>query len=182
MEQATLFASEDGNLRLQTRRVAVATLFGAVIFVTKTFPSPLDKMIIFPHALLLALGALLLRRMGATYVAVIGGVLTALWRPAFAAFSFVFAILYGLLIDGFFFTLKVHFGDKEVKTVRLITSMTASTALVGFLSSYVTSFFGLMRMDLIFQVAILVIGTLNGFVAGYLTSIIWNKRLRNAKL
>lgn len=73
------------NLRLQSKRVAVATLFGAVIFVTKTvLPSPIGHMFIVVHALLLALGALLLRRMGATYVSVIGGVLTALWRTALA--------------------------------------------------------------------------------------------------
>jgi len=139
-------------------------------------------MFIVVHALLLALGALLLQRMGATYVAVIGGVLTALWRTAFAPFSLVFALLYGLLVDGFFFLLRVNTKDK-VKTGRLMASMTVSTALVGLLSYYVTVFpFGLFPRNLALEVAILVVGTLNGTLAGYLASIIWNGHLKNAKL
>jgi hypothetical protein len=101
----------------------------------------------------------MLQRMGATYVAVIGGVLTALWRPAFAPFSFGFSLMYGLLVDAFFFILKVNIANEGVKADRLIISMTVNTALVGFLSSYVTSFLGLLQVDFIFQVAILSVGT-----------------------
>jgi len=164
--------------------VTVATLFGAVIFVTKTvLPSPIDKMFMFIHALLLALGALLLRRMGATYVSVIGGVLTALWRIALAPFTFVFALLYGLLVDGFFYIFKVNTADERVRTGRLITSMTLSTALVGLLSYYVTVFLlGLLQRNPILEVGILIVGTFNGTIAGYLASIIWKKHLKNAKL
>jgi hypothetical protein len=166
-----------------TKRVAIATLFGAVTFITKiVVPSPIDKMFIVVHALLLGLGALLLRRMGATYVAVIGGVLTALWRVALAPFTFLFALLYGLFVDGFFIIFKVNPVGGEVKTVRLVASMTLSTALVGFLSYYVTVFMlGLLQRNLVLEVSILAIGTLSGAVAGYFTSIIWNKYLKNAK-
>jgi len=171
-------------LRLQTKRVAVATLFGAALFVTKAVvPSPIDKMFIFVHALLLALGALLLRRMGATFVSVIGGVLTAFWRIPLAPFSFVFALLYGLLVDGFFFIFKVNTTGREVNTGRLIASMTLSTALVGLLSYYVTVFFlGLLQTNPVLEVVILVVGSLNGTAAGYFTSVIWNKYLENTKL
>lgn len=163
--------------------MTVATLFGAVIFVSKTVvPSPIDKMFIVVHALLLALGALLLRRMGATYVALIGGVLTALWRTALAPFTFVFDILYGLLVDGFFLIFKVNTTEREIKTGRLIASITLSTALVGLLSYYVTVSLGLLQRNPILEVGILVIGTLNGVVAGYFASIIWNKHLKEAKL
>ena len=172
------------NLRLQSKRVAVATLFGAVMFTTATIlPSPIDKMFIIVHALPLALGALLLRRFGATYVAIVGGVLTALWRTALAPFSFVFALLYGLLVDGFFFIFNVYVDDGTVKTGRMMASMTISTALVGVLSYYVTVLsLNLLQRNFALEVAILVAGTLNGIVAGYLTSIIWNKHLKNARL
>lgn len=167
-----------------TKRVAIATLFGAVIFITKTVvPSPIDKMFIVVHALLLGLGALLLRRMGATYVAVIGGVLTALWRMALAPLTFLFALMYGLFVDGFFLLFKVNPVEGKVKTVKLVASMTLSTALVGFLSYYVTVFIlGLLQRNLILEVSILAIGTISGAIAGYFTSIIWNKYLKNAKL
>ena len=164
--------------------MALATLLGVVLFLSKTVvPSPIDKMLIVVHALLLALGALLLRKMGATYVAVIGGVLTALWRTALAPFTFVFALLYGLFVDIFFFIFKVNTSGGNVKTSRLVASMTASTALVGLLSYYVTVFLlGLLQRNPILEASMLVIGTLNGIAAGYLASIIWNRYLKNVKL
>lgn len=167
-----------------TKRIAVATLLGVVIFVTKTVvPSPIDKMFIVVHALLLGLGALLLRKMGATYVALIGGVLTALSRGALAPFTFLFALLYGLFVDSFFLLFKVNPDEGKVKVVRLVASMTLSTTLVGFLSYYVTVFMlGLLQRNLVLEVSILIIGTLSGTVAGYFTSIIWNKYLKNPKI
>ena len=171
-------------MRQRTKRVAFSTLFGAVIFVTKTVvPSPIDKMFIVVHAVLLALGALLLRKMGATYVAVIGGVLTALWRTALAPFTFFFALLYGLFVDGFFFIFKVDIVDGKVKTGRLVTAMTLSTMLIGLLSYYVmVLLMGVIQRNLPLEVGILVMGTLNGAMAGYFAAIIWNKHLKNAKL
>jgi len=171
-------------LRQRTKRVAFATLFGAVIFVTKTVvPSPVDKMFIVIHAVLLALGALLLRKMGATYVAVIGGVLTALWRTALAPFTFFFALLYGLFVDGFFFLFKVDIVDGKVKTGRLVTAMTLSTMLIGLLSYYMTVLLmNAIQRNLPLEVGMLVMGTLNGAMAGYFAAIIWNKHLKNAKL
>jgi len=171
-------------LRLQSKKVAVATLFGALMFATATIlPSPIDKMFIVVQALPLALGALLLRRLGATYVATVGGILTALWRTALAPFSLVFALLYGLLVDGFFFIFNVYSDNGTVKTGRMIASMTISTALVGVFSYYVTVLsLNLLQRNFALEVAVLVAGTLNGIVAGYLTSIIWNKHLKNARL
>jgi len=50
-------------LEPKTKRVALATLFGVVIFLSKTIvPPPIDEILIVVQALLLALGALLLRR------------------------------------------------------------------------------------------------------------------------
>ncbi|MFQ6073760.1 MAG: hypothetical protein ACE5KC_00940 [Candidatus Bathyarchaeia archaeon] len=171
-------------MRLKTKRLVLATLFGAVLFLSKTVvPSPMDKMFLVVHALLLALGALLLQKMGATYVALMGGVLTALLRTALAPFTFAFALLYGLFIDGFFFIFKVDTAGSDVKTSRLVASMTLSTALVGLISYYSTVFlFGLLQRNLVLEVSILVIGTLNGILAGYLTSAVWKRFLKNVKL
>lgn len=168
----------------KTKRIALATLFGAIIFLSKVVvPSPIDKMFIGVHALLLALSAILLKRMGATYVAVIGGFLTALWRISFASFTFVFALIYGLFVDIFFFVFKVNTTEGNVKTRRLVASMIVSTALVGLISCYTTVFpFGLLPRNPMLELSILVIGALNGSVAGYFTSIIWNKYLKKAKL
>lgn len=168
-------------LEKSTKSVAVATLFGVLVFVTKTvLPSPIDKMFIVVHALLLGLGSLLLKRMGATYVAVIGGILTALWRSAFAHFTLLFAILYGFFVDGFFFIFKVNIAEGKVETTRLVTSLILSTALVGFLSYYVTVLLlGLLPRNLILEVGVIALGIISGAIAGYLDSIIWNAYLKN---
>ena len=75
--------------------------------------------------------------MGATYVALIGGVLTAMWNLALAPFTLLFALLYGLLVDGFFFLFKIDVVEGRVATSRLIAAMTLSTMLVGVSSFYV---------------------------------------------
>lgn len=171
-------------MELKTKRVALATIFGAVIFLSKTFvPYPIDKMLTVVHALLLALGALLLRRMGATYIAGIGGVLTALWRTATAPFTFVFALSYGLFVDISFFILKVNTAEGNVKTSRLVASMAVSTALVGGISYYTTVFLvPLLPRNPVLERIILVVGTISGAVAGYLASNIWNRYLKNVRL
>jgi fatty acid desaturase len=170
-------------LEPKTKRVALATLFGGCNLLSKTIvPSPIDKMFIAIHALLHALGALLLRRMGATYVALIGSVLTALWRTALAPFTFVFALWYGLFVDVFFFIFKANHNEGNVRIRRLVASMTVSTGLLELISYYITVFIlGLLQRNPMLEVSILIIGTLNGTVAGCLASILWNKYLKNVK-
>ncbi len=167
-----------------TRRIAVTTVFGALIFVSKTLiPSPINKMIVVFQALLLALSSLLLKRFGATYSGLIGGVLTALWNLALAPFSFVFALLFGLLVDGLFFLLRVDMLGEEVNVTRVVAAMTLATAFVGVLSYYSTThLIVLIPRNLAMEITILIIGIVSGALAGYLTSVIWNKYLRNVKL
>ena len=167
-----------------TKRIALATMFGVLLFLFKiVLPSPVDKMVVVFHALLLALGALLLRKTGATYVAFIGGILTALWRIAWAPFTFAFALLYGFLVDGLFFLFRINTVKGTLKTRKLVAVMTVSTALMGLLSYYTTVYvFGLLQRNLIFEIGLLLTGTLNGAVAGYLIPIIWNKYLKNLVL
>jgi len=167
-----------------TKRIAIATVFGALIFVSKTLvPSPVNKMIVVVQALLLALSSLLLRRLGATYSGLIGGVLTALWNLALAPFSFVFALLFGLLVDGLFFVLNVNIPGKEVNTIRIVAAMTLATAFVGALSYYSTTLLiELIPRNLVMEIIILVVGTASGALAGYVASVIWNRYLKNIRL
>lgn len=169
---------------LHSKRVAFATLFGTLIFVTKiAIPSPFDKMFILIHAILLALGALVLKRFGATYVALIGGILTALWRIAHAPFSFTFALLYGLLVDGFFYIFKVRISEKRVVTSRIVVATTVSTAFTGLLSYYTTIYlFNILPANPILEAAIFIGGILSGALAGFFASVIWNRYLKDFKL
>jgi len=164
------------------RRIALATLLGVLVFLSKVIlPSPLDKMFILPQALLLALGGLLLRRMGATYVATIGGAVTAMWRPEFALFTFGFAVLYGFFVDLFIFTFKADAAKGDMKPRGVVIAITLSTALIGILSFYTSVLFGLLPRNPPVEVVILIAGTLNGAVAGYLAYIIWKRYLKNIK-
>ena len=134
-------------------------------------------MLVIIQALLLALGSLLLGRMGATYIATIGGLLTTVWRVGFAPFSLIFAVLYGLLVDSFFYVFKVRAPNRDVKTSRLVASLTLSTAAVGLLSTYITVSIGLMPMIHFLYLIILVVGIISGAAAGYLASFLWKKYL-----
>lgn len=163
----------------KTKSIAMGTLFGVVIFVSKmALPTPIDKMFVVIQALLLALGSLLLGGVGATYVASIGGLLTTIWRPAFAPFSLIFAIVYGLLVDSFFHLFKIRASYGDVRTGRLVMSLTLSTAAIGLLSTYVMTSIGLMPMMPILYFIIIVVGIVNGAVAGYLASFVWNRYLK----
>ncbi len=159
------------------KKIALASFFGVIIFISKVFPTPIDKMLVIVQALLLSLASLLLRRMGATYTAAIGGILTSIWKAGFFPFSLIFAVIYGLMIDGFFYIFKVRTPREEVRTGRLVASLTLSTALIGLVSFYVTVSLKFMPMLPILYIIVLVVGTVSGAVAGYLTSFIWKRYL-----
>jgi len=169
-------------LESSTERLSIATLFGSVIFVSKVFlPSPFDKMVIVVHAVFLGLSSLMLKRFGATYVAAVGGILTALYRPAFAPFTLSLALLYGLFVDCSFYLLKVNSPKRVAKTGRIVISMTLSTGLIGFLGYYASTLFELLPRNPVLEASLLAIGTINGAIAGYLVSVLWNKHLKNTR-
>jgi len=88
-----------------------------------------------------------------------------------------------LLVDVFFFIFKINTAEGNVKTIRLVASMTISTALLGVTSYYTTVFVvPLLQRNPMLELGILVIGTANGIVAGYFASVIWNRYLKNVKL
>ena len=159
-------------------RVAMVATFGVIIFASKVIlPTPIDKMFVIIQAFLLALGSLLLGRMGATYVATVGGLLTMIWRATFAPFSLIFAVAYGLMVDSSFYAFKVRV-SQDVKTSRLVASLTLSTVAIGLLTTYITVSIGLMPMIPILYLIIFIVGIVNGAVAGYLASLTWKRYLQ----
>ena len=139
-------------------------------------------MLIGVQALLLALAALLLEKWGATFVSIVSGSLTAIWTISSAPFTFIFAILYGLLVDASFSILKVQSVNENVKTRRLIAAMTVSTLAVGVASYYSTvRLTGILPGNLGLEILIFTLGTINGAVAGYLASVLWNGYVKNLK-
>lgn len=162
-----------------SRKVALATTFGVVIFVSKTLlPTPFDKMILVVQAMFLALGFLAIGAWGATTVALIGGALTALLRAPFSIFTIAFAAIYGLLVDLLSTVFKVKDEEGVVKTKRLVAATTLSTAVVGLTSYYVTThILTLLPRNLVLEIAILIAGVVNGLVGGYFADLVWRRGL-----
>ena len=89
----------------KSARIAISTLFGIIVFLSKfLLHTPMDKMFVAIQATLLGLSSLLISRFGATYTGLVSGLLLTVLRSEFAPFSLLFAIAYGLLVDGFFST------------------------------------------------------------------------------
>jgi uncharacterized membrane protein len=164
-------------------RLFITALFGSIIFVAKVavpLPTPVNKLLIVVEAVLLATAALFIKKVGATYVGTVGGVLTALWQPTLGIFTFLFDFLYGVFVDVFFFLFKVTSTTSEVNRTRMIAAMTFSTAIIGFLSYYTTSsLLEILPIDPVLAGLILFMGTVSGAVAGYAAAYLWNKYLKN---
>ncbi|MEM2782016.1 MAG: hypothetical protein QXG45_04785 [Nitrososphaerota archaeon] len=164
------------DAKASSKRIAVAALFSVIVFVSKVaLPSPLDKILVIVQALLLSLSSLMLGRLGATYVATIGGLLTQIWRPALFPFSLAFAVAYGLMIDGLFYMFKVKTPSGDIKLGRLVISLILATCTIGVLSMYATVMLGFMPWSPWLYAAVLAGGTVSGALAGYLTPLLWRK-------
>lgn len=168
----------------KTKRIFITALFSSIIFVTNFFvPPPINNLVIVVQAIILALAALFVGKAGATYVGLTGGVLSALSRPAFGPFTFVFTFLYGLLVDVFFFAFKVSSPKDKVNRNRVILAMACSTAIIG-LSTYYT--FAVLTtvipLDTMLAGLMLFLGTGSGITAGYAAAYLWNKYLKNIPL
>lgn len=165
--------------RYRTRRIALVTMFGVLVFLPKVLlPSPMDKLLIILQALVLSLAAILLGNFGATYTAFVGGLLTTVIRPAFFPLTLLFAVVYGLMIDGFFILLKVR-SSLGIKHRRLILSTTVSTVLVGLISYYLTVHaMGILPRSVVIEVIILIGGAVGGAIGAWLASIIVKKGLQ----
>lgn len=157
-----------------TRRIVLIALFGVVVFISKTFlPSPIVHMVVVVQAMFLALGSLLLWPFGATLVAIVGGTLTIFLRPLLAPFTLVFALIYGLLTDGFIHIFRVKFSQGDVKAKRLVAAVTMSTAITGMASYYTTvHVLALLPREPVLETIILVGGVVNGLLGACLAVLI----------
>jgi len=158
----------------------LVVLFGVLVFVSKIFiPTPFDKMAIAVQAILLAMGFLSIGPLGATYVAGVGGVLSAVWRAPFAPFTLLLAFTYGLLMDVLCYAFRVKRSDSSIRKGMLVCAVTLATVVTGLFSYYLTIFvFALLPRNLFVELAILAAGTLNGLVAGFLTPVLWSRVAR----
>lgn len=177
----------------KTKRILLTALFGSIIFVTNVFlPPPLNYLIMVVQAVLLALSALFIPKVGAMYVGAVGGLLTALVSPALGPFTFFFAFLFGVYVDVFFLVFKINGLPQGVSRNKLIAAMALSTLLIA-VSSYsafaifpqhlnsqgfsIVSLF--VQRSTMLDALVLFMGPATGAVAGYAASYLWNKYLRH---
>jgi hypothetical protein len=175
------------------QRLFIIALFGAIIFVGNVFlPAPINYLMIAVQAILLALSALFIGKAGAMYVGAVGGLLTALWWLSLGPFTFIFAFLFGVYVDVFFFVFKIKGSRVGVNCNRLIAAMASATFLIG-ISSYAAftmfptrlSSSGLFYLSFFIQPSIMLtamvmfLGPAVGATAGYAAAYLWNKYLRH---
>ena len=158
----------------------LATLFGAAIFISKiSLPSPIDKIFVVAQALLLSLGYLFLGAPGATYISLIGCLLTAFWGAHLAPFTIAFALLYGLSIDALSSVLKARGVEGNVRQKNLIAAVTISTTIVGLASYFSSVVFELLPRNPWVEIVILISGITSGSIGGYISIVIWKKLFRD---
>ena len=162
-----------------SRRYALAAIFGAIIFTSKIFaPTPMKDSVVVVQALLLGLGALLLTPFGATLVATIGGLLTATYTSQLAFFTVAFAVIYGLLVDGFIKIFRARVNEIEIRAHRFALAITISTAIIGFIAYGTTIVLGLLPRNPVAEIFILAGGIVTGLIGGYLDVVIWRRAAR----
>jgi membrane associated rhomboid family serine protease len=164
----------------RSRRIAVASLFGVIVWLVQGFlPAPTSDYLIAVEALFLALSFLVVGRGGATYVGAVSGLLISVVKAAFFPFDLIFAIFFGLLVDGLGIGLRAKNGG-NARTGRLVVVMTVSTGVVGFVAYYLTAVATkLVPNNFFLDLSILIFGTISGAIGGYVAARIWNKNLKS---
>ncbi|MDG6935094.1 MAG: hypothetical protein JRN68_10425 [Nitrososphaerota archaeon] len=162
-----------------TRRIAIASIFGVVIFLIQGFiPPPNSDFLIVFQTFFLALSFLTVRPFGATYVGVISGLLISVAKPMYFPLDLVFASLFGLVMDGLGTAFRAKQGS-DARLVRLVSASTIATALVGFSAYYLTAVVThIVPNDVGLDLTVLIFGIASGAVGGYLAGKIWNRDLR----
>ena len=168
----------------KAKKLFIASLFSSIIFVINFLvPPPISYLLIVVQAVILALANLFLGKAGATYVGLIGGFLSALSRPAFGPVTFLFTLLFGLMVDAFSFAFKVSSTPEGVNRNRVILAMTFSTAIIGFVSYYTTAvYLQIVDVSPMMSGLVIFVATGSGISAGYATAYLWNKYLKNVSL
>jgi uncharacterized membrane protein len=168
----------------KAKRLFIAALFSSIIFVINFLvPPPISYLLIVVQAVILALANFFVGKAGATYVGLIGGFLSALSRPAFGPFTFIFTFLFGLMVDFFSLVFKVSFTKGVVNRNRVIFAMMFSTLIIGFLSYYTTAvYLNLVDLNPVMSGLVIFVATGSGISAGYAAAYLWNRYLKNINL
>jgi len=165
----------------KAKRLFIAALFSSIIFVTNFFvPPPISYLLIVVQAVVLALATFFVGKAGATYVGLVGGVLSALARPAFGPFTFLFTFLFGVMVDVFAFVFKASPTKDGVNRNRVILAMAFSTAIIGFLSYYLTAvYLRIVDFNPVMSGLVVFVAVGSGVSAGYAAAYLWNRYLKS---
>jgi uncharacterized membrane protein len=165
----------------KAKRLFIAALFSSIIFVINFLvPPPISYLLIVVQAVILALATFFVGKAGATYVGLVGGFLSALSRPAFGPFTFLFTFLFGLLVDAFAFAFKAFPTKDGVNRNKVMLVMVFSTAIIGFLSYYVFAvYLKLVDFNMMMSGLVIFVAVGSGLSAGYAAAYLWNKYLKS---
>jgi hypothetical protein len=161
---------------MNTKDIALSSLFGLVIFVQKMLlPAPYDKVAsVLVQISLLSLAFLITGFIGPILSGFISGLLTAAVRGGFAPLTFTFAVLYGVFVSVFNHLLGVTRAERVVRR-RLVAASTGATVLVGSASAGASVALGVMPYNPALLGAIVIAGLVQGVIGGYLSSVIWER-------
>ena len=167
----------------KAQQLFIGALFSSIIFVTNFFvPSPISYLLIVVQAVILALATFFVGKAGASYVGLVGGILSALARSGFGPFTFLFTFLFGLLVDAFAFVFKASPAKDGVNQNRVMLAMAFSTTIIGFLSYYVFAvYLRLVDFNLMMSGLVIFVAVGSGLSAGYAAAYLWNKYLKSIR-
>ncbi len=152
-------------------------------------------MFIVIQAVLLALSGLFIRNVGATYAGGVGGLLSALGSPGLGLFTFIAAVLFGVLVDASLYTFKIKGTHLGVNRDRLMIAMAISTFLIGiitysasvivpeyFVTIGISSLTLFIHRSIALEAMVLFMGPVTGLTAGYTAAYLWNRYLKSISL
>jgi hypothetical protein len=165
---------------VDSRKLITATIFGVVIGIAYG-PVPFeigDSLIVF-QAIMLSLSFILLGRGGATYTALVNGLIETPFQLSFGLFALLAAVLYGALTDIFCTLLKVNSGD-GIRTKRLVAALSLSTTITGLVATFafIAFGFGTTAPLLDLYLPIVVVGIISGVIGAFLAAGIWERVLK----
>lgn len=165
---------------VDSRDIAMSSLFGVFIFLVKALLPPIYGKIISVlfQMVFLSLAYLMMGFYGSLLTGSVSGLLTALVRPGFAWMTFTFALLYGLMVGGCFRVFGVV-DSGNVRLWRLVVSSLCSTVVVGASSAFVAIFAGLFPYDPFLVSMMMVAGAVQGVVGGVLSYYLFVRYIRD---
>lgn len=168
---------------LQTRKIALSTLFGVLYFVYRQgtlffLPPPLPDLLLLPVLIVLGLSFLVVGAGGATYSAAIAGVLLSFFEPSFLPFTILLALLLGFTIDVFSSLIKVR-GSDDIKTRRFVIALSLSSTVTGLIAFYTTLTANVVPYQFEIDATIIADGIISGAVSGFIVTMVWRKYMSN---